>query len=179
MQNTKKLTFKAMLLTMIITLSIFEAMLPPIPFLPPGVKLGLANVVAMYSLFFIGKSTAYTLTFAKSVFVFATRGAAAGFLSISGGILSITSIVIIVALFKNNVSYIAISVLGAVFHNIGQIIACFFIFESGYIFYYLPFLIVSGIIMGCITGIVLKNVLPVLGKLNLILDNNRGRYKDE
>ncbi len=173
MKKTKKLTFRAILLTMIIVLSIFEASLPPMPFLPPGVKIGLANVVAMYALFFIGKSTAYALSVAKSVFVFISRGVVAGFLSICGGMLSITIIVLIVIIFKNKLSYVAISIFGAVFHNIGQIIACFFILESSYIFYYIPFLILSGVIMGTVTGIALKSIMPALDKLGLILNDKR------
>lgn len=172
MEGTKRLTFRAMLLTMIIVVSIFEGMLPPMPFLPPGVKPGLANVVAMYAVFFTDRQTAYALTIAKSVFSFVTRGAIAGFLSACGGLLSISVIIFLVIIFKDKISYIAISIFGAVFHNIGQIIGCFFIFESGYIFYYLPFLIISGIIMGSITGVVLKNVLPVLGSLNLLINKN-------
>lgn len=168
--KTKKIAFRAMLLTMIIVVSIFEGMLPPIPFLPPGVRLGLANVVAMYAVFFMDRSTAYSLTAAKSFFAFVTRGGIAGTLSICGGLLSISVVIALVLVFKERISYITVSIFGAVFHNIGQIIMCFFIFESGYIFYYLPFLILSGIIMGSVTGIVLKNVLPVLGRLNLIVN---------
>lgn len=179
MEKTKILTLRAMLLTMIIVVSIFESMLPPMPFLPPGVKLGLANVVAMYAVFFVGKSTAYALIVAKSVFVFITRGVIAGFISLSGGILSITVIILLIILFKNNMSYISVSILGAVFHNIGQLFACFIIFDNIYIFYYLPILIISGLIMGSITGVVLKTVLPVLGRLNLLSSNDKRKDIDD
>lgn len=178
MEKTRKLTFRAMLLTMIIVLSIFEAMLPPMPFLPPGVKLGLANVVAMYALFFDGKRSAYMLTVAKSAFVFVSRGAVAGFLSLCGGVLSILVLILLISIFKEKLSYIVLSIFGAIFHNIGQIIGCFFIFESAYVFYYIPFLIISAIIMGGITGTVLKAVMPALAKLNLIL-NNKGNIDDD
>lgn len=178
MEKTKKLCFRAMLLTMIIVLSIFEAMLPPVPFLPPGVKLGLANVVAMYALFFDGKRSAYMLTIAKAVFIFVSRGAVAGFLSLCGGVLSIIVLILLVVIFKEKLSYIILSIFGAIFHNIGQIIGCFFIFDSGYVFYYIPFLIVSAIIMGSITGMVLKAVMPALAQLNLTL-NNKGNIDDD
>ena len=41
----------------------------------PGVKLGLANVVVMYALFFLGRGSAFTLVLLKSFFVLLTRGA--------------------------------------------------------------------------------------------------------
>lgn len=178
MEKTKKLCFRAMLLTMIIVLSIFEAMLPPVPFLPPGVKLGLANVVAMYALFFDGKRSTYMLTIAKAAFIFVSRGAVAGFLSLCGGVTSIIVLILLVVIFKEKLSYIILSIFGAIFHNIGQIIGCFFIFDSGYVFYYIPFLIVSAIIMGSITGMVLKAVMPALAQLNLTL-NNKGNVNDD
>ncbi|WP_278245349.1 Gx transporter family protein [Ruminococcus sp. HUN007] len=44
------------------------------------------------------------------------------------------------------------SAAGAVFHNTGQILAACLIMRSSAVFFYYPFLIVSGIIAGLFTG---------------------------
>ena len=43
-----------------VVLSYIEGMVS-VPGLPPGVKLGLSNIVTMYCVFFLGVSNAYTL----------------------------------------------------------------------------------------------------------------------
>lgn len=53
--------------------------------LPPGVKPGLANIVVMYALFFLGRGQALTLVLLKSFFAMLTRGPSAGALSLAGG----------------------------------------------------------------------------------------------
>lgn len=159
--RTRKLTHLAILLALTVVLSIFEGMIPN--FVPvPGVKIGLANIAVMYSLLFYGKKEAVLLNVAKAALGFATRGAIAGFLSLCGGLLSIAVIIVLAAAFKNKISYILLSVAGAVFHNIGQLIAVYFILDNYDLFYYLPVLIISGVVMGIITGILLKTLMPVL-----------------
>lgn len=160
--KAKYLSYMSMLLTLIIVLSIFESMLPPFPLLPPGVKVGLANIVTMYTLFFLGKKEAFSLNIAKGIFVLITRGFTSGLLSICGGLLSICIIIVLASVFKKNISYFLLSIAGAIFHNIGQLIAIYFILNNKYTVYYLPVLIVSGVVMGSITGILLKTLLPVL-----------------
>lgn len=163
--KTKKITFMAMLLTLIVVLSIVESMFPTLPFFPPGVKLGLSNIVTMYSLFFMGKKEGLFLAILKSFFIFITRGTMSGILSFCGGISSITIILILIFIFKNKMSYIVISIIGAIFHNIGQLIAISLLLGSNYVFYYFPVLLISGIIMGSITGILLNTIMPVFDNL--------------
>lgn len=159
--RTRKLTHLAMLLALTVVLSIFEGMIPNV--VPvPGVKIGLANIAVMYSLLFYGKKEAVLLNVAKAALGFAARGAISGFLSLCGGLLSIAVIVVISSVFKKKISYILLSVAGAVFHNIGQLIAVYFIMDNYDLFYYLPILIISGVIMGIITGILLNTLMPVL-----------------
>lgn len=161
--KAKYISYMAMLLTLIVVLSIFESMLPPFPMLPPGVKIGLANIVTMYTLFFLGKKEAFALNIAKGIFVLITRGFIAGVLSLCGGVVSICVIILLSALFKNKISYMLLSIAGAVFHNMGQLLALVFMLQNNkYTLYYAPVLVISGIIMGCITGILLKTLLPVL-----------------
>lgn len=172
--KTRTITFMAMMLTLIVVLSILESFLPPFPFLPPGVKIGLSNIITMYALFFMGNRPALFLAFLKSCFVFATRGSISGMLSLSGGITSILILIILLALFKENISYTILSIFGAVFHNIGQLIAIWIILNNKYVFYYFPFLVIGGIIMGILTGILLKFIMPVFK--NLLKDSGNMNY---
>ncbi len=160
--KAKYISYMAMLLTLIVVLSIFESMLPPFPMLPPGVKIGLANIVTMYTLFFIGKKEAFILNIAKGIFVLITRGVTAGVLSLCGGILSICVIILLTFIFKKKISYMILSIMGAISHNIGQLIAIIIMMNNKYTVYYLPVLLIAGVIMGSITGILLKTLLPVL-----------------
>ncbi len=160
MNKTKYLTYMAMLLTLTIVLSILESMLPSFTAIP-GVKLGLANIVVMFTVFFIGKKQAFALNIAKGLFALITRGAVAGILSLCGGILSILVIILLLRLFGSSISYLILSIAGAIFHNIGQIIAVSFMLNA-YAYMYLPVLIASGVVMGSITGVLLKTLMPVL-----------------
>ena len=165
MKKTKKIAFIGIMLAIIMALSALEHMLPPLPLLPPNVKLGLSNIITMYCVFFISRAQAVTLNIAKSFFVLLVRGPVAAALSFCGGMLSICVIIMLILIFRERISYAAASVAGAIAHNTGQLIAVSFILYSPYIIYYLPVLIISGVIMGMITGTLLKVVMPVLNNI--------------
>ena len=89
-----------LLFALSVVLSFLEGTLTPLLGLPPGVKLGLANVVVMYALFFLGRGSAFTLVLLKSFFVLLTRGAMAGALSLGGGLLSL-GVMAVLCLFRS------------------------------------------------------------------------------
>jgi heptaprenyl diphosphate synthase len=154
-----------MMLAIILILTAVEHMMPPLPFLPPNVKLGLSNIVTMYCVFFISRTSAVTMNALKAFFVFLTRGPVAGALSLSGGLLSIGVIILLIVIFNDKLSYALISVAGAVAHNLGQYAAVSVIMSAPYMVYYVPVLIVSGVVMGVITGTLLKVILPVFERI--------------
>ena len=51
-------------------------------------------------------------------------------------------------------STVAVSVTGGVLHNVGQIAMACILLETNVIKYYLPFLIISGVIAGVVIGII-------------------------
>lgn len=59
-------------------------------------------------------------------------------------------------------SVIGVSVLGGVFHNIGQIIVAMLVVETVYVGYYIPFLIVSGTVTGAVLGVAAMELMPYL-----------------
>lgn len=166
MSKARSVTNMAMLFSLALVLSILEGMLPPLPYLPPGFKLGLSNVATMYALFFMGKGQAFTIAVLKSAFVFFTRGAVSGALSLSGGFASLLAMIVVAALFKDRVSYLMLSVCGAVCHNFGQLAVVSLIMYNGYALWYSPVLLVAGVVMGCVTGTVLKAVMPAFKRIS-------------
>jgi len=148
-----------------LVLSIVESMLPPLPVPVPGVKFGLSNIAVMYALFFLGGKQAYTIGILKAFFVFITRGSIAGLLSLSGGVLSITVMLLLLLLFREKITYLVISIFGAVFHNVGQFLVIAAIYAGMSMWAYLPVLLVSGVAAGIVTSTLLKFMIPALKRL--------------
>ncbi|ROR25677.1 heptaprenyl diphosphate synthase [Mobilisporobacter senegalensis] len=165
--RTKGLVLTGLLFAIAIVLSIIENSLPSIVIGVSGVKLGLSNIAVMYTLFFLTKQQAFIVAILKSSFVFMTRGVIAGALSLSGGILSLIVMIILMLIFKKKISYLIISIFGAVFHNVGQLFAVSLIFTSIYIWAYLPVLLFAGVLAGIATSTLLKFILPAFEKLGL------------
>ena len=165
MNTTQVMVLSSMIFATAIVLSIIENMLPPIVVAVPGVKFGLSNIAVMYALFFLGKKQAYTIAILKGFFAFATRGAVAGLLSLVGGLLSLTIMVILIMIFREKISYLIISIFGAVFHNIGQFIVIAILYTGMNMLAYLPVLLLSGLIAGIVTSTLLRFILPAFKRL--------------
>ncbi len=160
--KAKYISYMAIMLALIVVLSIFEGALCAALLLPPGVKPGLGNIVIMFALFFIGKKQAFCLNVLKGLFALITRGVTAGILSLCGGLLSMCVIILLMLIFKEKISYMLLSIAGAIAHNMGQLVMASIIINSSFALYYFPVLIVSGAVMGSLTGILLKTLMPVL-----------------
>ncbi len=164
--ETKKITFIGMLFSLAIALSFIENFIATFFALPVGVKIGLSNIVVMYALICMGKANSLILVFLKALFAFLTRGIIAGLLSFSGGLISF--IVLSSLLFlANKKQYYIFSLCGAISHNLGQLIVISLLLNTSYSLFYAPVLIISGAIMGFITSISLKVLMPVLEKINI------------
>ncbi|WP_209010532.1 Gx transporter family protein [Clostridium aminobutyricum] len=163
--KTQNMVLSALIFATAIVLAIVENMLPPLPITVPGVKFGLSNIAVMYALFFLGKKQAYTIGILKSGFVFITRGAIASLLSLFGGILAITVMILLMAVFRKKITYLVISIFGAVFHNIGQFIIISLIYTGMNLWAYFPVLLISGLAAGIVTATLLKFIMPAFNRL--------------
>lgn len=162
----REIALMGLLFAMAMALSVLESLLPVLPMLPPGFKLGLSNIITMYALFILGTRQGFTIAVLKSFFVLLTRAPVAAFLSLCGGLTSVLCMALLARVGGLNKDYMLLSVVGALAHNAGQMVACAVVMGSGLVFYYLPVLIVSGVVMGIITGVVLKVVMPYIHRLN-------------
>lgn len=162
--KTQKIALLGILGAQALALSFIENLLPAMPFLPPGVKLGLSNIVTMFTAGTMGFLPALAVTLIKSLFVLLTRGVTAFFMSFGGGFLSTVAMCLMIKLVKDKSGFIGVAVVSAVCHNIGQLTVSIIVTKTTAFVYYAPVLLISGVVMGVITGIILKAVMPLLMK---------------
>mgnify|MGYP004500845855 FL=1 len=166
-RKVKRLALMGLLFALAMALSFLESLLPALPMLPPGIRLGLSNIVTMYALFVLGPVSGYTIAVLKALFVLLTRGAVAAAMSAAGGVFSVTIMLLLSLLPGIKEQYLLLSVFGGAAHNIGQLVMARFIINNQYVWYYFPVLLAAGLLMGAITGMALRVVLPYLNRLNL------------
>ena len=163
-KKTNEIALSGLLFALAMALSFIEGTLV-IPGLMPGMKLGLANIVVMYALFFMGAKQALVLDLLKALFVFLVSGWTAGFLSLCGGLLSLLVMWILYYHFPVRPTWFILSVCGALFHNVGQLLGASVILSSTMSLYYAPIMLILGLVMGAVTSVTLRAILPALGKI--------------
>lgn len=173
MSRTKKMVVLGLLVSQALILNIVERMIPvPVPV--PGIKLGLANAISLMTIVIFGPKEALAVvgmrTFLGSVF----GGGVSSFIySLIGGTISTIAMAIMYKRFRNLFSLPAISVVGAVFHNIGQILVASLIVQNARLFYYLPLLLISAVITGLFIGFAVQYTLrPLKHILGIGSDTN-------
>lgn len=148
----KKLTRNALLTAIALTIFMLEAQIPPLVPIP-GVKLGLANIVTIFALFTYGSRDALMIllvrVFLGSVF---SGQMTTFFYSLAGGLLCFAVTLLMKKIVTDKQIWVA-SIIGAIFHNIGQILVAILITSTPGIAVYLPVLLVSGILTGLFTGL--------------------------
>ncbi len=160
----RRVALTGMLFALAIVFSVFESIIAPFFGLPPGIKLGLSNIVVLFALVFLSPGEAYLLVILKAAFSLFSRGGVAGALSFAGGTLSFV-VMLLLMLPKKRPSLLVTSILGAVMHNVGQL-ALFAVIFGAYSFSYLPILLLSGIAMGSITALLFRALLPFLERID-------------
>ena len=136
----------------------------PIQFGIPGVKLGLANLIIVIALYRMKLSEAYLLSIVRVLlagFIFGNYFSI--IYSLAGGILSLTVMALLRK--KGGFSVIGVSIAGGVFHNIGQLIVASVIVETFSVMYYVPVLLIAGLVTGLLIGIASDGMLKRLANL--------------
>lgn len=149
--KTRKIAAYALMIALAMIFSYVEALIP-IPFVVPGMKLGLANIITMVALYKMGTLDAAVVSLTRillSALLFGNVFSLA--YSLSGGIISL---VVMVLLKKTDkFSIIGVSLAGGVCHNIGQIGVAAVLLETAELIYYLPVLMITGTLTGILIGI--------------------------
>ena len=170
--NVHKIALLGILTAGAVIISIIESFIPSIGI--PGVKLGLANIVILITLYELGVFEAIFINLARVFLVGLLRGTilTMGFLmSLTGAILSLGIMILFYLLIKK-FSIIGVSVIGSIFHIFGQIIIAMIFLGTSYILLYLPVISISAIITGVLVGIVSKLVVNTG-----IIKKQKERYK--
>ena len=153
-----KTAFFGVYTALALILSYVEALIP-ISFGVPGIKLGLANLIIVIVLYKSSRATdALIISIIRIVlsgFMFGNMFAI--IYSLAGGILSFAVMCLLKR--RDSFSIIGVSIVGGVFHNIGQLIVAMIVVETYSIGFYLPVLLIAGLITGALIGIVAGEVL--------------------
>lgn len=131
----------------------------PFNFGIPGVKLGVANIVTVTSLYVFSWKETLGISMIRIFLMGLLFGNGISlFYSFAGGILSFLAMVLVKK--TNWFSVIGVSLTGGVFHNVGQLLAVMLVLRNKVIAAYLPVLLVAGILTGAIIGLVADKIIP-------------------
>ena len=149
--KTKKLVTLAVTISVAMILSFVESRIPAFVAIP-GVKVGLANIAVIFALYKMGWREAITVSVIRVILVALLFGSVVSLAySIAGALISLSLMILLrkIGIFTE----VAVSVVGGITHNIGQILIAFLLLETKVVFHYLPFLLVSGVIAGIAVGV--------------------------
>ncbi len=144
----------------------FIETLIPFDFGIPGIKLGLANAVALYVFYKNGFVPSLIVNVARICLVGILFGNALSLVySLSGGVLAVLTMWCVWK-FKC-FSVIGVSVAGAVMHGVGQLLCAAVVISFKVSLAYLPFLMISGAVTGTLIGIAVTLLLKRAEQLKL------------
>ncbi|WP_052877874.1 Gx transporter family protein [Thermoanaerobacter wiegelii] len=159
MSKTQRMVFLAILVANSLVLYIIEGMLP-VPFIAPGAKLGLANIITVVSLYLFGFFDTFIVLVVRILLAtFFASSPSSFFYSIGGGLLSLFAMFFAKKVGKENITEVGVSVIGAVFHNIGQMLVASLIVQNINIMVYIPVLMIAGVGTGIFVGLSSKFIL--------------------
>ncbi len=145
-----RIVLAALLTGLALALSLVDtAVSAAIPFLP-GFKLGIANIVTMFALYYLGFREALVINVIRCLLSALLSGFVTMlFFSIAGALLSL----VVMALLMNRISRIKVSVTGGIAHNMAQAAVAAALTATPQVSYYIPFLVISGAISGFFIGL--------------------------
>ena len=173
MRSTNKLVKMALLLAFALVINYLESLVPlPIPL--PGVKIGLANCIGLMVLYCFSKRDYVFFNVVKVLMVALVRTGfgTAFFISVLGTLLSTVMTLLIYRFTK--ASIYGLSIVGALFHSLGQVLMVMLLYNNVYMINYLPVLEIISIISGCLTALISANVLLKMPKKLLLEDRVNG-----
>ena len=160
--KTKRLTFLSLMVGYSLILYIIESYIPnPLIALFPGAKLGLTNIITLTSLVIFGLKDTLIIITVRVILSSIFSGPLSYLLFSMGG--AYLSLILMYIIYKfNGFSIIGISIIGAIGHNIGQLIVASMIVENILTVGYLPFMLITSLITGFFVGIVSKYCIVII-----------------
>lgn len=156
MTHTKRLTADALLLTTAFILSWIE-MIISLPVAVPGIKIGLANLAILFTMYYCGNTDAFIVLAGRLILNAILFGNASSLIiSAAGGLLSFAVMLLCKKPFGKHIVYV--SIMGGIFHNTGQLAAASLILGTSFIVIF-PYLILGGIAAGAFNGFIADRIL--------------------
>ena len=152
MKKTVKLVYIALMTAAALILSYVESLIP-FDFGIAGIKLGLANAATVTVLYLFDAKTAACVSASRILLSSLLFGTWVSLIySAVGGAVSFFGML----LFKNTNKFgiIGVSAVGGVMHNVGQVLTAVCILETIRLTYYIPILVISGVLTGVIIGFI-------------------------
>ena len=157
---SKKVARMGVFIALAMIFSYIEVLIP-FNFGIPGVKLGIANIVTVTSLYIFSTGEAFGISVIRIVLMGILFGNGMSLLySLAGGLLSFLAM----WLGKNTnwFSIMGVSMAGGVFHNVGQILAVMLVMKNTMFVAYLPVLFVAGVVTGYLIGLLANKIIELL-----------------
>ena len=157
---SRKIALCAMLMALAMIFSYVEVLIP-INLGVPGIKLGIANLVVVVGLFFLPAGEVLMISVARILLMGYLFGNGMSILySLAGGLLSF----LVMFLLKHikGFSITGVSIAGGVTHNVAQICVAALVVQNRKLFFYLPALLVAGVITGMLIGILSDRILSAV-----------------
>ena len=163
----KKTAYFSIMISFAMILSYIESLIP-FYFGAPGIKLGLANFIVVFMMFQNKAREAIIMNIIRIILVGFLFGNLFSIVySLAGGILSFFFMIFFkkMRLFE----ILGISMIGGITHNVGQILMAFFVLKSVGIFYYIPILLIAGLVTGMLIGLIAREVLKRIPKNGVLI----------
>ncbi len=164
MKNIRKITTYGLLVALALVLSYVESLVPAF-FAIPGMKLGLTNIVVVVALYRLDAKSAFAINVIRILLLSFMFGNGASFMySLAGGMLS--TLLMIFLKKWGAFSMTAVSAVGGVAHNLGQILMAMLLLYTSAVGYYMLVLWFTGIVTGLVIGLISAEIvkrLPTIG----------------
>lgn len=164
----KKFTRLTMLLALSVVLNIIESFIPLFNGNIPGLKLGLANIIILIVLYMFSFKDALYVSLLRILLVGILRTGLFSmtfFFSLGGALFSLCSMFMAK---KTKLSIIGVSIVGSIFHSVGQILVAILIIKNTYIIYYVPWLLLFSVPTGILVGFASKTILNNLENRKIV-----------
>lgn len=163
-KNLTMLTRTALLSAVAVVLSILESFIPDLPFMLPGMKLGLGNIAVLLAVELCPLPMVLYIALVRALFTLVTRGATAFFMSFAGAMLSSLVMYLLARFRKNSFGCMGIGISGAVSHNLAQLaVAAFFVGDA--VILYLPVVTLFALVSGSVTALVHRFSFSAVAKI--------------
>lgn len=160
--NVQTIAQGGLLTAMMLVLGFIESLMPVTAGVP-GIKLGLSNSVLLFALYMLDAPTAFILMLLKVILSgLMFGGVSAMMYALAGGICSMLGMIL---LKKLNFNMITVSMVGAVLHNLGQVLLAMIILETDQLIYYMAVLLLVGLACGAVTGVAAKATISHMKKI--------------